>query len=80
MGCVSADFDNDGDADLLITNLGANFFYANNGNGTFTDSTEVSGIAGRDWSTSAAVADYDGDGLLDVYIANYVKFVKGAHT
>ncbi len=80
MGCVSADFDNDGDADLLVTNVGSNLFYRNNGDGTFTDITLDSGITGTHWSTSATVADFDRDGLLDIYIANYVNFKKGAHT
>lgn len=80
MGCAAADFDNDGDQDLLITNYGPNLLYRNNGDRTFTDVTGQSGMTGRAWSTSAAVADFDGDGLLDVYVTNYVKFEKGART
>ncbi|MDH5445721.1 MAG: FG-GAP-like repeat-containing protein [Gammaproteobacteria bacterium] len=79
MGCATADLDNDGYSDLLVTNNGINKLYKNN-NGFFTDITAQSGISGTAWSTSAAVADYDGDGLLDIYIANYLKFVKGANT
>jgi ASPIC and UnbV/HEAT repeats/FG-GAP-like repeat len=80
MGCVTADLDNDGDADLFVTALGENSLYRNDGNGHFTDVTAQSGIAGTHWSTSAAVADFDRDGLPDIYVANYVTFQKGART
>ena len=80
MGCVTADFDNDGDQDLVITNKGENIFYRNNGDNTFTDITKTTGITGKNWSTSATVADFDKDGLLDLYIANYIQFKKGAST
>ena len=80
MGCTSADFDNDGDQDLFLTNIGKNQFFRNNGNGTFTDITQQAGIKGNDWSTSVAVADYDNDGLLDIYIVNYIDYQKGSRT
>lgn len=80
MGCTSADFDNDGDQDVLLTNLGENHLLRNNGNGTFTNITKESGIKGNYWSTSASIADYDNDGLLDIYIVNYIDFQKGART
>lgn len=80
MGCVSADFDNDGDADLFITSLGNNRIYKNNGNASFSDITNGSGVVGEHWSTSATVADFNQDGLLDIYVANYVDFKKGIHT
>jgi hypothetical protein len=56
MGCVSANFDNDGDVDLVVTALGKNALYRNDGNGHFTDVAEASGLKGSHWSTSAAVA------------------------
>ena len=80
MGCVSADFDNDGDTDLFVTSLGKNRIYKNKGDGSFLDITNGSGVAGEHWSTSATVADFNQDGLLDIYVANYVDFKKGIHT
>ena len=74
-GCVAADYDNDGRADLLVTNFGHNLLYHNNGNGTFTDVAEKAGVAGGSiWHTGAAFADYDGDGLLDLYVVGYLDF------
>lgn len=76
MGVAVGDYDNDGDPDVFITNFGPNRLYQNNGDGTFSDVTQTSG-AGLDdprWSTSASFADYDGDGDLDLFVANYVDF------
>ncbi len=74
-GCAAADYDNDGRTDLLITTFGPNILYHNNGDGTFTDVSSKSGLAGSNiWHTGAAFGDYDGDGLLDVYIAGYLDF------
>jgi HEAT repeat protein len=80
MGCLTGDFDNDGDVDLLVTGKDIRSFYKNNGNGTFTDVTQESGIASEFWSTSAAAADFNGDGLLDIYIGNFIDFKKGKKT
>ncbi len=73
MGCAAADFDNDGDQDLYVTNLGPNVFFENLGNETFADISEKSGTAHRGWSTGCSWGDYDRDGLLDLYVAAYVK-------
>ena len=73
-GAAAADYDNDGDPDLLVTNYGRNVFYRNNGDGTFTDSTERVGIDDPRWSTSAAFGDVDGDGFPDLYVCNYIAF------
>jgi hypothetical protein len=74
MGCAAGDYDNDGDNDLYVTNLGANVLYRNNGNGTFTDVTHTAGVGDRSWSTSAAFLDYDTDGDLDLFVTNYVDW------
>lgn len=76
MGCAFADYDNDGDKDLYITNYGLNILYRNNGNGTFTDITELAGVGDGRWSTSSTWLDYYGNGLLDLYVVNYVRFKK----
>ena len=75
MGGVAGDYDNDGDADLYVTNFGRNLLYQNNGDGTFTDVTESAGVAGGDrWSSSCAFVDYDHDGNLDLYVVNYLNY------
>ena len=70
-GIIAADFDNDGDTDLILCNYGPNVFLLNQGNGTFKDVSQDAGIAVANWSSGGAVLDYDNDGDLDVYIANY---------
>lgn len=80
MGCVSADYDNDGDADLYLTNYGSNQLYRNNGDGTFTDVTTHAGVGDRRWSVSASFGDYNLDGYLDLYVANYLDYqIETAH-
>ena len=79
MGCVFADYDNDGDVDLYVTNLGPNVLYRNNGDGTFTDVSAAAGVGDPLWSTSAAFGDYDADGWLDLYVGNYLKFTFATH-
>ncbi|MFH1571834.1 MAG: CRTAC1 family protein, partial [Gemmatimonadota bacterium] len=79
MGCAAADYDNDGDQDLFVTNYGRNRLYRNRGDGTYADATEEAGVGGRPrWSTGACFGDYDGDGDLDLYVANYVRFAPAA--
>jgi hypothetical protein len=75
MGCVAADYDNDGDADLYVTNFGQNLLYRNNGDGSFSDATETAGVGGGDrWSSSCAFVDYNYDGNLDLYVVNYLNY------
>ena len=74
MGCVFGDYDNDGDADLYVTNFGSNILYRNNGDGTFSDVTEEAGVGDDQWSTGAIFGDYDRDGDLDLYVCNYVEY------
>ena len=80
MGCISADYDNDGDADLYLTNYGKNQLYRNNGDGTFSDVTTIAGVGDSRWSVSASFGDYNLDGLLDLYVVNYLDYqIETAH-
>jgi enediyne biosynthesis protein E4 len=72
-GVAIGDFDNDGWEDVYITGFHGSALYHNNHDGTFTDVTAKAGVANADsWGTSAAFGDYDNDGNLDLYVANYV--------
>jgi len=81
-GAVAADLDADGDQDLVVTNLGPNRLYVNDGEGNFTDVARAAGVAGPAdrgkwrWSTGIAVGDVDRDGVLDLYVANYADMFK----
>lgn len=80
MGCISADYDNDGDADLYLTNFGPNQLYRNNGDGTFTDVTSDAGVGDGNWSVSASFGDFNLDGHLDLYVVNYLDYrLETAH-
>ena len=72
-GVAAGDYDNDGWEDLYVTNLEGGVLYHNNRDGTFSDVTAKAeaGNPGR-WGTSTAFGDYDNDGLIDLYVANYV--------
>ena len=77
MGCVFADYDNDGDADLYVTNYKANLFYRNNGDGTFKRfSSGAGGIGHNGFGAGIAWGDYDSDGYLDLYVGNYIEYTK----
>jgi len=80
MGVAAGDYDNDGWTDLYVTGVNRNFLYHNNGDGTFSDVTQKAGVAGMDvkgsklWSVGAAWLDYDNDGYLDLFVANYLDW------
>jgi hypothetical protein len=75
MGVAVGDWNNDGFPDLLITCVGQNRLFRNTGKGTFVDVTRASGLDGRRaFSTSAVWVDVDRDGLLDLFVCNYVKW------
>ena len=75
MGIATGDIDNDGWTDVYITTLGKNHLFRNE-QGRFVDITADAGVAGteHDWSTAALFFDYDNDGDLDLFAANYVEW------
>jgi hypothetical protein len=75
MGVAVGDYNNDGFPDILITCVGQNRLFRNTGKGTFVDVTAKSGLGGRQaMSTSALWFDFDRDGLLDLFVCNYVRW------
>jgi hypothetical protein len=75
MGVAVGDYNNDGFPDILITCVGQNHLFQNTGKGRFVDVTKSSGLGGRQaFSTSALWFDFDRDGLLDLFVCNYVKW------
>ena len=75
MGVAIGDYDNDGYPNILVTCVGQNVLFKNTGKGTFRDVTKNSGMGGRQaFSTSALWFDFDRDGLLDLFVCNYVKW------
>ena len=71
-GLAVADYDDDGDPDLLVTNFGPNLLYRNDSKGRFENVAGRLGIEVPGWNTGASFFDADGDGDLDLYIARYI--------
>ena len=74
VGVCVGDYDNDGFEDLFVTYYGQNKLYRNNGNGTFTDVTEKASLShdGTRFGAGCTFLDYNRDGLLDLFVSNYV--------
>jgi len=71
-GAVFADVDGDGDLDLLVSTLGGGVaLFVNDGHGVFTERTAEAGLASHAGSMTMTLTDVDGDGHLDLYVANY---------
>ncbi|MBI2191200.1 MAG: CRTAC1 family protein [Planctomycetes bacterium] len=70
MAVVLGDIDNDGDLDACMTRSEENRLYENDGHGRYTDITARAGVGNRGFSRGACFADFNGDGLLDLYVVN----------
>ncbi len=79
-GVCAGDYNNDGHEDLFVTYWGDCALWRNNGDGTFSDVAAKAGVTTRTttgltrWNTGCAFVDYDRDGHLDLYVANYIDF------
>jgi hypothetical protein len=74
LGVAAADYDNDGDTDLFVTNLQGNALFSNDGRGRYTDVTLEAGVEAPPMSAGAAFLDYDNDGWLDLFVARYTDY------
>jgi len=74
-GVCVGDYNNDGFEDLFLTYYGQNRLYRNNGDGTFTNVTAKAGLLHPTlrYSTGCTFIDYNRDGLLDLFVSNYLE-------
>jgi len=80
LGVCVGDYDNDGQPDLYVNNFGPNVLYRNLGNGAFEDVSARAGVArGDNVGAGANFLDFDGDGWLDLFVANYIRFTYENH-
>ena len=77
MGTAVGDYDNDGDMDIYVTNLGQNALLRNDGNARFKNVALASNVDEASWGASAAFADFDLDGDLDLFVTNYLRWSPG---
>ena len=74
MGAAAGDYDNDGDIDLYVTNVGRNTLLQNDGRGHFEDVSAAAGVDHPGWGTAAAFHDLDAEGDLDLVVVNYMTW------
>jgi enediyne biosynthesis protein E4 len=80
LGIAAGDYDNDGWQDIYLSNFGPNVLYRNRGDGSFEDVTARAGVSrGNKVGAGVAFLDADGDGNLDLFAANYIRFSFEAH-
>ena len=80
MGIATGDVDNDGDFDVFIANYGKNQLFENLGNSKFREIVAFYKDSLPEWSIGGSFIDYDSDGLLDLYVVNYIDFTLDTHT
>ena len=77
MGVTMGDYDNDGDVDLFVTNVGSSALLENNGSGRFANVTSTAGVEEASWGTAATFMDINNDGWLDLYAVSYIDWSRG---